>query len=122
MVVLQHEDGAQDVLHRIPHYTQRSTGLPPRTSFHSFIHLSLLTCPERDAPVQGGPDGSLHTRRDAPTASRAISLPHGVCGVQLAKGILQWITVAGDFEDDRGSGLLVAIIEGALSARIIIVS
>jgi hypothetical protein len=103
-------------------YTQRSRGLPPRTSFHSFSHLSLLTCPERDALVQGRLDGSLHTRRDAPTTSRAISLPHGVRGIQLAKGILQWISMAGDFEDDRGSGILVGIIEGALSARIIVAS
>jgi hypothetical protein len=54
--------------------------------------------------------------------SRAISMLHGVHGVQLAKGILRWISVAGDFEDDCGSGIPGAIIEGALSARPIVAS
>jgi hypothetical protein len=109
------------IAYLITHNIRRGC-LRERLSIVSFIHLSLLTCPERDAPVQGRLDGSVHTRRDAPTTSRAISLPHGVRGIQLAKGILQWISVVGDFEDDRGSGILVAIIEGALSARIIIAS
>lgn len=96
MVVLQHEDSAQDVLHRIPHYTQRSRGLPPRTSSYSFIHLSLLTCHACDAPTQGRLDGSLHTGRDSPRTSKAISLYHDIRGIQLAVGILQWMTVADD--------------------------
>ena len=119
MVVLQGEDGARDVLHRIPHYTQRSRGLPPRTSSCSLIHLSLLIGHARDAPIQGKLDGSLHTGRDLPTTSKAIPLYHDIRGIQLAVGILQWMTVADDFKDDRGSDIPVGMIEGVLSARII---
>ena len=119
MVVLQDEDGDRGVLHRIPHYTQRSRGLPPRTSSYSFIHLSLLTCHARDAPTQGRLDGSLHTGRDSHRTSKAISLYHDIRGIQMAMGILQWMTVADDFKDDRGSDIPVGMIEGVLSARII---
>ena len=119
MVVLQDADGAQDVLRRIPHYMQRSRGLPPRTSYCSLIHLSLLTGHAREAPTQGRLDGSLHTGRDSPTTSKVISLYHDIRGIQMAMGILQWMTVACDFKDDRGSDIPVGMIEGMLSARII---
>jgi hypothetical protein len=39
--------------------------------------------------------------------------------IQMAMGILQWMTVADDFKDDRGSDIPVGMIEGMLSARII---
>jgi hypothetical protein len=119
VVVLQDEDGARDVLHRIPHYTQRSRGLPPRTSFCSLIHLSLLAGHARDAPIQGKLDGSLHTGRDSPTTSTVIPLYHDIRGIQMAMGILRWMTVAYDLKDDRGSDIPVGMIEGMLSARII---
>jgi hypothetical protein len=84
VVVLQDENGARDVLHCIPHYTQCSRKLPPRTSFYSLIHLSLLTGHARDAPIQGKLDGSLHTERDSPTTSKVIPLYHDIRGIDLA--------------------------------------
>jgi hypothetical protein len=99
--------------------TQRSRGLPPRASFCSLIHLSLFTGYARDAPIPGKLDGSLHTGRDSPTTSKAISLYHDIHGIQIAMRILQWIMVADDFKDDCGSDIPVGMIDGMLSARLI---
>jgi hypothetical protein len=118
VVVLRDEDGARDVLHRIPHYTQRSRGLPSRTSSCSPVQLSFLTCHAHDAPIQGRLDGSLHTDRDSPKTSKVIPLYHDIRGIQLAMGILQWMTMAYDGKDDRGSDIPIGMIEGMLSARI----
>jgi hypothetical protein len=81
--------------------------------------LSLLTSHARDAPIQGKLDGSLHTERDSPTTSKVIPLYHDIRGIQIAMGILQWMPVAYDFKDDRGSNIPVGMIERVLSARII---
>jgi hypothetical protein len=81
--------------------------------------LSLLTGYARDAPIPGKLDGSLHTGRDSHTTSKVISLYHDIRGIQMAMGILQWMTVADDFKNDCGSDIPVGMIEGMLSARII---
>jgi hypothetical protein len=70
-------------------------------------------------PFREGWMGSLHPGRDSPTTSKAIPLYHDIRGLQMAMGILQWMTVAYDFKDDRGSDIPVGMIEGMLAARII---